>query len=54
MTRRDFILLSDAIREQLQQGNDLTAFVWRVADRISEYNPAFDKRIFLRACGVLK
>lgn len=54
MTRRDFVMLSDAIREQLQYDNDLNAFVWRIAERIGEYNPSFNKAIFLKACGVLK
>lgn len=54
MTRRDFIMLSQEIKNQLRYDNDLTAFAWRISERLAADNAAFDKLLFLKNCGVVK
>ena len=69
MTHRDFQLIADTIREQINRRSKrdeesrradpncsgyaavcLTA--WALADHLAEYNPAFNRALFIKACGL--
>ena len=69
MTRRDFQLIADTIREQINRrstrdDNDRAAdpnlsgysavclTAWALADNLAAYNPAFNRALFLKACGL--
>lgn len=58
MTRKDYVLIADAIKWQMenstsaeqQQGVKFTA--GELAWRLAQENPRFDRERFLTACGV--
>lgn len=69
MTRRDFQLIADTIREQInrratrdetdrQTDPNLSGYsaicmtAWALADNLAAYNPAFNRALFLKACGL--
>ena len=55
MTRKDYVLIAQVIKDQHKPHND-TDTLWRVvdalADVLEEDNPNFDKSRFILACGV--
>lgn len=58
MTRKDYILISDALRT-VRQANSTTAHglaiddaALHLATRLANDNPRFDRARFLAACGV--
>lgn len=53
MTRRDYLLLSNLFRERIMDG-DLTAqeICYIIAEALHEDNPAFDRHLFLKNCGI--
>lgn len=55
MTRKDYVLISDILRDALDSIIDdmaLEALASNFADELAADNPRFDYARFLRACGV--
>lgn len=59
MTRKDYILLADALRrariETLRTGHDAEGIriaAIEIAYELKDDNPAFDKERFMKACGI--
>jgi hypothetical protein len=55
MSRRDYILIADAIRSVLDQVNDrsvIEPIVHAIATCMQRDNPRFDRRRFVAACGI--
>ena len=68
MTRRDYYLIADTFRQQIDRRRDFQAdrkadpkhigysalclTVWDMGARLAENNPRFDKQRFFKACGL--
>ena len=64
MTRKDYVLIADAIREALatdvefnialpeREASGIHRAALRLSDRLEQDNPRFDREMFLRACSL--
>ena len=64
MTRKDYILIADAIREALatdvefdialpeREASGIHRVALRLSDRLGDDNPRFDRAVFLKACSL--
>lgn len=69
MTRRDFQVIADTIREQINRRSirdedsrradpNCSGYVavcltaWALADALRDYNPSFNRDLFIAACGL--
>jgi len=64
MTRKDYILIADAIRDALaadiefdiampeREASGIHRAALRLSDRLEQDNPLFDREMFLKACSL--
>ena len=64
MTRKDYVLIADAIRDALatdvefdialpeREASGIHRAALRLSDRLEQDNPRFDREMFLRACSL--
>lgn len=52
MSKKDYILIAQAIADTWCDSAAQLAIAEKIADRLADENPLFDKLRFLAACGV--
>lgn len=54
MTKKDFVLIAGVIKDSFDvpQSDSEYYFIHRMANKLDETNPRFDKDRFLLACGI--
>jgi hypothetical protein len=64
MTRKDYVLIADAIRDALatdiefgiaipeREASGIHRAALRLSDRLEQDNPRFDREVFLKACSL--
>ena len=60
MTKKDYIIISNAVYEVLEHNRDCGEAVnltrnilHKIADAMTKDNPRFDRQRFLKACGLI-
>ena len=52
MTRKDYIIIAEAIKKAEQESQSKTTVAYVLADALQKDNNRFDRARFLIACGV--